>query len=60
MDQLRVIATAAAVSPRAASRLQRVWSETTWRMPTLRDNPECAEQEYDRILDAADPGSRRP
>jgi phosphoribosylformylglycinamidine synthase len=36
--------------------LQRVWSETTWQMQTLRDNPECALQEYDRILDAGDPG----
>ena len=36
--------------------LQRAWSETTWRMQSLRDNPQCAQEEYDRILDAADPG----
>lgn len=36
--------------------LHRVWSETTWQMQTLRDNPACAQQEYDRILDANDPG----
>ncbi|MGQ0578114.1 MAG: phosphoribosylformylglycinamidine synthase, partial [Betaproteobacteria bacterium] len=36
--------------------LRRVWSETTYRMQKLRDNPQCAQQEYDRILDAADPG----
>jgi len=36
--------------------LQRIWSETTYRMQGLRDNPACAQQEYDRILDAADPG----
>jgi phosphoribosylformylglycinamidine synthase len=35
---------------------QRAWSETTWRMQTLRDNPACAQQEYDCILDASDPG----
>ena len=35
---------------------QRVWSETTWRMQSLRDNPECARQEYDRLLDTGDPG----
>ncbi len=35
---------------------QRIWSETTWHLQSLRDNPECARQEYDRILDAADPG----
>ena len=36
--------------------LQRIWSETTYRMQVLRDNPVCAQQEFDRILDAADPG----
>jgi phosphoribosylformylglycinamidine synthase len=36
--------------------LQRAWSETTFHMQRLRDNPECARQEYERILDAADPG----
>jgi len=36
--------------------LRRLWSETTWRMQTLRDNPEAARQEYDRHLDATDPG----
>ena len=36
--------------------LMRIWSETTYQMQKLRDNPACAESEYDRILDAADPG----
>ncbi|OQA31974.1 MAG: Phosphoribosylformylglycinamidine synthase [Betaproteobacteria bacterium ADurb.Bin341] len=36
--------------------LQRAWSETSYRMQALRDNPACAQSEYDRILDAADPG----
>jgi phosphoribosylformylglycinamidine synthase len=36
--------------------LRRAWSETSFRMQQLRDNPECAQQEYDRILDAGDPG----
>jgi phosphoribosylformylglycinamidine synthase len=36
--------------------LQRAWSETTWQMQSLRDNPVCAQQEYDRILDTSDPG----
>lgn len=36
--------------------LQRKWSETTWRMQSLRDNPACAQQEHDRILEASDPG----
>jgi phosphoribosylformylglycinamidine synthase len=36
--------------------LQRIWSETTYQMQKLRDNPDCAQQEFDRLLDAADPG----
>ncbi|MBI1173651.1 MAG: phosphoribosylformylglycinamidine synthase [Sideroxydans sp.] len=36
--------------------LRRIWSETTYQMQKLRDNPACAQQEYDRILDAGDPG----
>ena len=36
--------------------LQRAWSETTSRMQALRDNPQCAQQEYEHILDAGDPG----
>jgi phosphoribosylformylglycinamidine synthase len=36
--------------------LHRAWSETTWRMQALRDNPDCAQEEYDRILDSKDPG----
>ncbi|MEW6561727.1 MAG: phosphoribosylformylglycinamidine synthase [Pseudomonadota bacterium] len=36
--------------------LHRIWSETTYQMQKLRDNPACAQQEYDRLLNAADPG----
>ena len=36
--------------------LHRAWSETTFQMQTLRDNPQCAQQEYDRILDTTDAG----
>jgi len=36
--------------------LHRIWSETTWRLQRLRDNPDCADAEYARLLDADDPG----
>ncbi|HEU0187711.1 MAG TPA: phosphoribosylformylglycinamidine synthase, partial [Gallionellaceae bacterium] len=36
--------------------LQRIWSETSYHMQKLRDNPACAQQEFDRVLDATDPG----
>jgi len=37
-------------------KLQRLWSDTTYQMQKLRDNPACAQQEFDSILNAADPG----
>ena len=36
--------------------LRRCWSETTYRMQALRDNPACAKEEYDNALDEQDPG----
>ncbi|MCQ2368689.1 MAG: phosphoribosylformylglycinamidine synthase [Kiritimatiellae bacterium] len=36
--------------------LRRAWSETTYRMQALRDNPVCAKEEYDNGLDEEDPG----
>jgi phosphoribosylformylglycinamidine synthase len=39
-----------------AIELQRVWSATSYQMQKLRDNPLCAQQEFDAKLDAADPG----
>lgn len=38
--------------------LHRLWSETSWRIARLRDNPECADMEYDRISDVADQGMK--
>jgi phosphoribosylformylglycinamidine synthase len=35
---------------------QRVWAETSYRMQALRDNTACASQEYDLLLDGANPG----
>ena len=36
--------------------LHRAWSEVTHHIQRLRDNPACADQEYDRILDEGDTG----
>ncbi len=38
------------------SELHRLWSETSWRIARLRDNPDCVDQEYERLLDESDPG----
>lgn len=36
--------------------LARLWCELTYRMQARRDNPECAREEFDNLLDADDPG----
>jgi phosphoribosylformylglycinamidine synthase len=36
--------------------LESSWSQTSWHMCRLRDDPECADEEYARIGDDADPG----
>ncbi len=36
--------------------LQRIWAEPSYRMQALRDNPECAKQQYEQILQDDDPG----
>jgi phosphoribosylformylglycinamidine synthase len=36
--------------------LHRRWSEVSFRMQALRDNPDCARQEYSRLEDGSDPG----
>jgi phosphoribosylformylglycinamidine synthase len=36
--------------------LQRTWAETSYRMQALRDNPDCARQEFEAIVDEDDPG----
>lgn len=36
--------------------LHRTWSELSFRMQTLRDNPECAKEQYDALLVVEDPG----
>ena len=36
--------------------LQRIWSETSYQIQRLRDNADCAEQEFDALLDEDNPG----
>src|SRR5579871_1860699 len=36
--------------------LRRAWSETSYQMRRLRDDPECAEEELECLLDEQDPG----
>jgi phosphoribosylformylglycinamidine synthase len=54
----RVLVTREGATLLDASRveLHQAWSATTHALQRLRDNPEAADQEYERILDVADPG----
>jgi phosphoribosylformylglycinamidine synthase len=55
-DELRLVRNARTLMAESRVDLQRAWSEVTYQMQKLRDNPVCAQQEFDRILDADDPG----
>ncbi len=37
-------------------KFQRWWSQTSHKMQALRDNPKCAQQEFDNLLDDGDQG----
>ncbi|MDU0809938.1 MAG: phosphoribosylformylglycinamidine synthase [Burkholderia sp.] len=41
-------------APRAD--LHRAWTNVSWRIARLRDNPTCADAEYDTLADSKDPG----
>jgi phosphoribosylformylglycinamidine synthase len=55
-DEVRITRNNRAVLVAKRDHLQRAWSETTWRLQTLRDNPECAREEHDRIIEPDDAG----
>ena len=55
-DRMAVVRDGRVAYERSRVDLHRAWSETTWQLQSARDNPECARQEYDRILDHDDPG----
>ena len=38
------------------SELRREWSDTTWRIQRLRDDPDCADEEQESRCDLDDPG----
>ncbi|MEO0576779.1 MAG: phosphoribosylformylglycinamidine synthase, partial [Pseudomonadota bacterium] len=46
----------AVIFERARRDLQLRWSETSFRMQALRDNPETAAESFEQIADDADPG----
>jgi len=55
-DRIRIAQGGNAVLDESRINLHRAWSATTHALQRLRDNPDDADQEYDRIKDADDPG----
>ena len=55
-DAMRLYRGKKVIHQQARVDLQRLWMSTTYQMQTLRDNPQCAQEEYDNVLDASDPG----
>ena len=55
-DRIRIAQGDNAVLDESRIDLHRAWSATTHALQGLRDNPDDADQEYDRIEDAEDPG----
>jgi phosphoribosylformylglycinamidine synthase len=54
--EVRVTVAGRTVYSASRTELHRQWSEVSYRMQALRDNPECAREEYSRLLDEQDPG----
>jgi phosphoribosylformylglycinamidine synthase len=55
-DEVRLVRNAKPVFAAPRVELERAWSELSFRMQQLRDDPACAKEEFDRILDRDDPG----
>ncbi|MGO1245842.1 MAG: phosphoribosylformylglycinamidine synthase [Oceanisphaera sp.] len=55
-DQLRFFYGGQEVYSESRRELRRLWSETSYQMQALRDNPETAQAEYDAKLAADNPG----
>jgi phosphoribosylformylglycinamidine synthase len=55
-DEIRITRNNRPVFTARRDHLQRIWSETSFRMQTLRDDPACAREEFDRIIEPNDPG----
>ncbi len=54
-DVIRIVA-GKALFEASRTALRSIWSETSWQMQRLRDNPDCADEEYERLADHDDPG----
>ncbi|MDE1062544.1 MAG: phosphoribosylformylglycinamidine synthase [Pseudomonadales bacterium] len=55
-DQIRFTIKGEAVLTDSRTQIHRTWAHTSFRLQAMRDNANCAQQEYDALLDANNPG----
>ncbi|AXA34529.1 phosphoribosylformylglycinamidine synthase [Francisella adeliensis] len=55
-DEINIFANTDKVYSNTRVNLQRWWAETSYQIQALRDNSECAKQEFDNILNTDDKG----
>ncbi|QEO59986.1 phosphoribosylformylglycinamidine synthase [Francisella marina] len=55
-DELNIFANGEKVYSNTRVNLQRWWAETSYQIQSIRDNSECAKQEFDSILNTDDKG----
>ena len=55
-DHLTLRSGGAVVYRASRTELWRTWAETSFRMQALRDDPGCAQEAFDALLDVEDPG----
>jgi phosphoribosylformylglycinamidine synthase len=55
-DRVRILREGVAVFDEKRAKLLAAWSETSYRMQALRDNPACAQAEFDGLTAKKDPG----
>jgi phosphoribosylformylglycinamidine synthase len=55
-DEIRVWRNAKPLLKEKRVDLQRAWTETSYQIARLRDDAQCTQEEFDALLDAADPG----
>lgn len=55
-DELRILDGGRLLWDRPRRECQRLWARTSFEIQSMRDNSECAQEEYDALLDPTDPG----
>ncbi|NOQ94439.1 MAG: phosphoribosylformylglycinamidine synthase, partial [Methylophaga sp.] len=55
-QQLNITYQGQEIYTESRANLQQTWSEVSYKMQALRDDPDCAKQQFERIADDTDPG----